>query len=91
MNSLDSTPVLEEKLLLSIGENLLELEEGFGVDDDLFEAGLDSMSIMQLLLIIEEEFGVLIPVGELSRGNLSSIRSVAALVREKQAEPGAAV
>ena len=71
------TGEMERKLIGLIGEDLLELEPGFGAENDLFEAGLDSMAIMQLLLVIEEEFGVTIAAAELSKENFSTARSIA--------------
>jgi acyl carrier protein len=72
---------LHGRLLKIIGERVLNLEPDFAVDSDLYGAGLDSMAIMQLLLALEEEFGVSLPVQSVSRKNLSSVRSLADLVR----------
>ena len=68
-----------------IDGQLIEFSPGFGNEDDLFEAGLDSMAIMQLLLLIEESFGVEIPMGEVTRDNFHSAAAIARLVTEKQA------
>ena len=68
-----------------IDGQLIEFSPGFGNEDDLFEAGLDSMAIMQLLLLIEESFGVEIPMGEVTRDNFHSATAIARLVTEKQA------
>ncbi len=76
---------MEARLIELIGEDLLELEDDFGPESNLFEAGLNSMAIMQLLLLIEEEFGVSIPVAKLSRENFSTPSAIATLIRERQA------
>jgi len=68
-----------------IDGQLIEFSPGFGNEDDLFEAGLDSMAIMQLLLLIEENFGVEIPMGDVTRDNFHSATAIARLVTEKQA------
>ena len=68
-----------------IDGQLIEFTPGFGNEDDLFEAGLDSMAIMQLLLLIEESFGVEIPMGEVTRDNFHSTTAIARLVTEKKA------
>lgn len=80
--SVNSTNV-ESRLLQMIGVDLLQTSAGFDRDTDLFEVGLDSMAIMQLLLLIEEEFGVVIPVESVSRENFKTTRAVAALIRER--------
>ena len=74
---------LEPRLLRMIGSDLLQTSAGFNLDTDLFTVGLDSMAIMQLLLLLEEEFGVVIPVESVSRENFKTVRAVAALIRER--------
>ena len=44
----------------------------FGDDDDLLEAGLDSMGIMRLIMFIENEFGVTLPDNEIEPENVQS-------------------
>lgn len=79
---------LEERLIRAIGDRVLSLGPSFGREDDLYAAGLDSMAIMQLLLVLEEEFGVSLPVESVSRKNLSSVAALADLLRDKQSQPG---
>ena len=38
-------------------EGLVDLPAGTGGDTDLFDAGMDSMAVMQLIVIIEERWG----------------------------------
>ncbi len=66
-----------------VSSQLMELPDSFGPQEDLFSAGLDSMAIMQLLLILEEKFGVRIPMGEVTRENFGSTEAIAALIRQK--------
>jgi acyl carrier protein len=79
------------RILELIDGQLIELPAGFGPEEDLFEAGLDSMAIMQLLLILEEEYGTVIPMGEVTRDNFHTSTAITRLVVEKQstADPGA--
>lgn len=44
----------------------------FGDDDNLLEAGLDSMGIMRLIMYIENEFGVTLPDTEIEPDNVQS-------------------
>ncbi len=78
---------LESRLLQLISESLLSTGPGFGADSDLFAAGLDSMAIMQLLLLVEEEFGVAIPAESVSRENFSTVATLARLLRQRAGEP----
>ena len=58
------------------------LEEGTQLDDttDLHGAGLDSMSTMQLLIRIEQRFGVQIPSDKLTKENLSTVSNLALVI-----------
>lgn len=68
------------RILASIRADLLELDASFGVDDDLFAAGLDSMSIMQVIILVEEQFAVKIPDAMIKRETFSSARRIALAV-----------
>ena len=46
--------------------------EQFGDDDNLLEAGLDSMGIMRLIMHIENEFGVTLPDTEIEPDNVQT-------------------
>ena len=70
----------EAKLLSILSSDILELEPGFKCTDDLFEAGLDSMSIMRLLIHVETAFGCRIPVSQVNRENFSTVKKIAALI-----------
>jgi len=65
-----------DKLKSYIFEELIFVDnaESFGEDDDLLQAGLDSMSIMRLVLFIEDEFGVVLPDDELAPENIQTLR-----------------
>ena len=75
-----------ERVLAGLRDDLLELEEGFGVEYDLFRAGLDSMSIMQVILLVEEKFSVKIPDGMVKRELFVSARRIAEMVVNLQEE-----
>lgn len=72
---------LESELLALVTTHLLDTTNGFGATSSLAEAGLDSMAIMQLLLLIEDRFGLWLPEADLSRENFATVRSLARLVR----------
>lgn len=77
---LPSDSAIAERLLARIGGELLELPPDFGIDADLFEAGLDSMTIMQVILIIEQEFAAQLPDQLIKRETFSTVRQIAAAV-----------
>jgi acyl carrier protein len=64
---------------------LPDLPAGFGDEADFFEAGLDSMGVMQLVMFLEERFGKKVEPTELSRANFRSGNALAALVNGKAA------
>lgn len=67
-----------EKLKAFIFEELIyhEAPESFGEEDDLLEAGLDSMGIMRLIMFAEREFGVTLPDTEIEPDNVRSLSAL---------------
>lgn len=49
-------------------------------DDSLTEAGLTSLDVVRLVLLVEDEFNVEIPVRELTLANFRSISTISLLV-----------
>lgn len=76
----DAIAKKEVRLLGILSSDILELEPDFKCTDDLFEAGLDSMSIMRLLIHVETAFGYRIPVSQVNRDNFSTVQKIAALI-----------
>jgi acyl carrier protein len=75
---------LDQQLVTLVSERLLETQPGFGADSNLYEAGLDSMALMQLLILVEEEYGVSIPESALTKQNFSTVRHLSQLIRERR-------
>ena len=50
--------------------------EKFSDNDDLLEAGLDSMGIMRLIMHIEEQFSVTLPDSEIDPDNVKSFNTL---------------
>jgi len=65
------------------GEGVLELDWDFPEDGDLVAAGLDSMAVMQLVTAVEDEYGVELTPDDLTRENLATPRTLAALIAAK--------
>ncbi len=66
-------------------EQILDLTECFSIRDDLFLAGLDSMAVMQLVVAAEDRFGVVLQAADLSKENLCTAESLAALLTTRRA------
>ncbi|MBS1212135.1 MAG: phosphopantetheine-binding protein [Proteobacteria bacterium] len=66
---------MKEKLKTFIFQELIyhESPEAFGDEEDLLEAGLDSMGIMRLIMFAEREFGVTLPDTEIEPDNVRSL------------------
>lgn len=60
------------------------------LDEDLFaRGGISSLFAMELVLYIEQQFGVAVPGPELTLDNFRTVQAMAALVRRLQgSEPG---
>ncbi|MBB5353653.1 acyl carrier protein [Haloferula luteola] len=74
---------METELLEILREQILDAEAVATAQTDLFAAGLDSMGIMQLVLAIEETFGIALEPTDLSRDHFRTIDSIAALLKSK--------
>lgn len=76
----DAIAKKEARLFEILSSEILEFPPRFQITDDLFDAGLDSMSIMRLLIQIEGAFGCRIPVNQVSRENFSTVAKIASLI-----------
>ncbi len=68
-----------KKLLDIISGEILEVGPDFNTRTNLHEAGLDSMATMQLLIKIEQAFGVQLAASKLTKENLSTVENLARL------------
>jgi acyl carrier protein len=64
-------------------EGLVELEWDFPEDGDLLAAGLDSMAVKQLVVAVEDCYGVELGPEDLTRANLATPRALADLIAAK--------
>jgi acyl carrier protein len=76
---------LDQQLVTLVSERLLETPPGFDADSNLYEAGLDSMALMQLLILVEEEYGVSIPESALTKQNFSTVRHLSQIIHQRRA------
>lgn len=61
-------------------EGVLELDWDFPEDGSLAEAGLDSMAVMQLVVAVEDRYGIELGPEDLTRENLATPTTLAALI-----------
>ncbi|MCW1885823.1 acyl carrier protein [Luteolibacter flavescens] len=78
-------PTAEEVVTMLQEEGLVDLAPDFPVDGDLFAAGLDSMAVMQLIVVVEERFGAVISPEDAGRENLGTPSALADLIGRKLA------
>ncbi len=64
-------------------EEVLALDWDFPEDGDLFGAGLDSMAVMQLVVAVEDRFGVELGPEDLTKANLATPTTLAALIASR--------
>lgn len=74
-----------ESLRTLIDRQLFPLDASVPADADLHAEGLDSMALMQLILLLEREFGIAITPEDLGRENFATLANLAAFVSRKQA------
>jgi D-alanine--poly(phosphoribitol) ligase subunit 2 len=63
-----------------IVSDILLRKAPLGPDEDLFEAGFDSMSLSRVLVFVEERFGVTIPDEDVVVDELSTLDRMARFV-----------
>ncbi|MBI2192121.1 MAG: acyl carrier protein [Planctomycetes bacterium] len=86
---MSDTPSLEDRLKAMIVERLfLKIEPSeIGVDDVLMDTlGVDSVQIFEIVVGLEEEFGVVFSEEEFDIELFKSVHSIADAVRKKQAQ-----
>jgi len=67
-----------------IAQNLLFSDDGFGYSDDasfLEEGIVDSVGIMELVMFLEENFGISVDDEDLTPDNFDSVNKLAAYIK----------
>lgn len=78
---------VEELLRKYIADNILFSGSGYPYPDDtsFLENGIvDSMNVLELVMFVEQKFGVKVEDSEIVPDNFDSIARLAAFVRRKQ-------
>ncbi len=66
------------------GEGLLDLDWDFPEDGDLVAAGLNSAVVAQLVIAVEEEYGVELVSADLTPANLATPLALAKLIAKRR-------
>lgn len=71
-----------DRLLLLVRQILVKnsVARPISMDDQLTEAGLSSIDMVNLMLTIEAEFDIMIPASEITPTNFRSISAIEALI-----------
>ena len=82
MSSVPTLDRIERELLAALRDRLVDSDVALEATTPLADVGLDSLAVMQLLILVEESFGVWLPESGLTRAKLRDVRSLAAVVAE---------
>ncbi|HSN99665.1 MAG TPA: acyl carrier protein [Candidatus Nanopelagicales bacterium] len=64
-------------------DEVLLRREPLGPDEDLFEAGFDSMALTRVLVFVEDRFGIRVPDEEIVVDELSTLDRMARFVHAR--------
>ena len=81
---------LEQEIRTLIEGRILDGQVSLETTAPLDEAGVDSMAVIQILLLIEKRFGVWLPESDVTRENLKTVQSLARILRRRLAEQSSA-
>lgn len=68
------------KIMEIISTEIIETGPDFNEQSDLYDAGLDSMATMQLVIRIEQIFGIKLPANKITKENFSSVAALARII-----------
>jgi acyl carrier protein len=94
MTSQKDSRIIREELCQFARSNLMAEGKELSENGALAEAGIDSFSLVELLLYSERAFGVSVPESHLTQANLTSVAAlaecIAGLARQAATQPPAA-
>jgi len=80
---MDTTNISVNDRVVAVVQGLLikrEISRPFCSEDTLIEMGLSSLDAVRLVLLVEDEFDLSIPVSELTLTNFRSISTISRMV-----------
>ncbi|WP_317899128.1 phosphopantetheine-binding protein [Aurantibacillus circumpalustris] len=76
------TPLIEADLIRFLENNILSEGQKLSADKILRDVGIDSFSIVEILLFIERKYGFVIPDEKLMPEHFKTVHTIALLVKE---------
>lgn len=75
---------MEDNILNLLAELCNDDDVRNNLDEDLFESGrLDSMTFVEMLYAIEENFGIIIPPSEFQRSDINTANKIINIVKAR--------
>jgi acyl carrier protein len=71
-----------QSLVAFVNTNIMAPARAIGADHDLKSVGVDSMSMLKILVFVEAKFGFWVPAEDLAENNLATLRALANYVAE---------
>ena len=68
---------VEAALLEFVSKDILLRKALIEPNDDIFDAGFDSLSLSRVLVFVEERFGILVPEEDVDIGQIATVASMA--------------
>jgi acyl carrier protein len=76
-----------ERRVVTVVQQVFEqrsISRSVGADDVLMEVGLTSLDTVKLVLLVESEFDLMVPLSEITPGNFRTISTISRLVNRLQ-------
>lgn len=87
MKEIDSLNPIETALLDFVRNEIYDPSLGIDAGTHLIEAGLDSFSLLKILVFVEKKFNLRIPEAEINEERMCSVQNIARLIHELQQCP----
>ena len=71
---------IQSRLMEFLGREVFSPETVLTEDTDLIASGFDSFSLVNLMLFVEQTYGLWIPEREITEATFKNVRSLAAVV-----------
>lgn len=79
-----SNETITQALLAFVRESILAEGVAISADSNLRDVGIDSYSVIEMVLFIERQFGIVLPEEKLVPENLQSVSALASSAAESQ-------